>query len=65
MSPLSDPSLNKLREVVERRGLAVIARELGVCRTSLASVLVGRGRPSTRTAIAAAYLQNASKLGLS
>jgi DNA-binding phage protein len=59
---LSPQNLENLRRVVESRGLAAVARTLGVHRNSLAPVLVGRGRASTQTAIAHAFLERAAEL---
>jgi len=61
---LSETTIQKLRAAAQDRGLAAIARELGVNRGSLASVLCGTGRPSTRAAVAEAFLRNErSKVG--
>jgi hypothetical protein len=59
---LSPQNLETLRRVVESRGLAFVARLLGIHRGTLASVLCGRGRPSTISAVAAAFIAKASQV---
>src|SRR5438132_1286462 len=44
---LSPQNVEKLREAVEKRGMAAVCRALGVHRSSLSAVLLGHARPST------------------
>lgn len=62
MTILSPKGIEHLRAIVGRRGLAAVARTLGVPRSGLGSVLVGRGRLCTTAAVAAAYLAKAREL---
>lgn len=59
---LSSQNLERLRAAVAARGLAAIARELGVNRSSLASVLISRARPCTSAAVAQAFVSRAGQV---
>ena len=54
--------LKVIKNAVTSRGLAAVARLLGVNRSTVASVLVGRGRPCTVAAVRQAFVKNAAAL---
>lgn len=50
--PLPETALAELHAEIDARGVAAVARSLGVHRTSLVSVLARTARPATRLWVA-------------